>query len=172
MATDEQVQDLKKKMRAERGKLLAAFNALGEDEAERSTSGEGEWSAKQQMGHLCEMESAYRAWVEQALTEDNPNVDSVFGGPPAITLTKAHDHTVAEHMAEMRHQRALTETVIDGITAEQFERTATQQMFGTLTVMQWLRSYYRHDRMHNDQVRGQDPTYKPRFTSGEPDQRR
>jgi len=39
-------------------------------------------------------------------------------------------------------------------------------------VMQWLRSYYRHDRMHSDQVSGRDPAYKPRFTNGEPDQRR
>ena len=172
MATDEQIRALKEKMRAERGKLIDALEALGEDEAERSTSGEGEWSAKQQMAHLCEMETAYRAWVEKALTEDNPNVDNVLGEPPAITLTKAHDHTAAEHVAEMRRQRALTEALIDGISAEQFERTATQQMFGTLTVMQWLRSYYRHDRMHGDQVSGRDPAYKPRFTNGEPDQRR
>ena len=107
MATEEQVQELKEKMRAERAQLLDALEALREDEAERSTSGEGEWSAKQQMSHLSEMESAYRAWVEQALTEDNPNVDSVFGGPPAITLTKAHNHTTGEHVAEMRRQRAL-----------------------------------------------------------------
>ena len=172
MASAEQVQQLTEKMRAERGKLLDTLEALGDDEAERSTSGEGEWSAKQQMAHLCEMETAYRAWVEKALTEDNPNVDNVFGGPPAITLTKAHDHTVTEHVAEMRRQRALTEALIDGIKAEQFERTATQQMFGTLTVMQWLRSYYRHDRMHSDQASGRDPAYKPRFTNGEPDQRR
>jgi uncharacterized damage-inducible protein DinB len=172
MATPEQVQELKEKMRAERGKLLGALEALGEDEAERSTSGEGEWSAKQQMAHLCEMETAYRAWVQKALTEDNPNVGNVFGGPPAITLTGAHEHTVAEHVAEMRRQRALTEALIDSIETEQFERTATQQMFGTLTVMQWLRSYYRHDRMHRDQLAGREPEYKPRFTNGEPDQRR
>ena len=29
--------------------------------------------------------------------------------------------------------------------------------------MQWLRSYYRHDRMHMDQMAGRDPEYKPRF---------
>jgi hypothetical protein len=46
-------------------------------------------------------------------------------------------------------------------------------MFGSLTVMQWLRSYYRHDRMHYDQVRGVEPEYKPRYAGGkEPDQRR
>ena len=172
MASDEQIQELREKMRSERGKLLDELEALDEEEAQRSTSGEGQWSAKQQMAHLCEMETAYRAWVERALTEDNPIVDSVLGEPPAIALPKAHDHTAAEHLAEMRRQRGLTEAVIDDITAEQFERTATQQMFGTLTVMQWLRSYYRHDRMHSDQVSGRDPAYKPRFTNGEPDQRR
>ncbi len=145
MATDEQIQELKEKMRAEPGRLLDALEALGEEEAKRPTSGEGEWSAKQQMAHLCEMETAYRAWVEKALSEDNPNVDNVFGGPPAITLTKAHDHTATEHLAEMRRQRALTEAVIDDIRAEQFERTGRS---------------------------GRDPAYKPRFTNGEPDQRR
>ena len=172
MATDEQIRELREKMQSERGKLLAVLEALGEDEAQRPTSGEGEWSAMQQMAHLCEMETAYRAWVEKALTEDNPNVDRLIGDRPAIALPEAHDHSAAEHLAEMHRQRQLTETVIDDIPAEQFERTATQRMFGTLTVMQWLRSYYRHDRMHSDQVSGRDPDYKPRFTNGEPDQRR
>jgi hypothetical protein len=34
-------------------------------------------------------------------------------------------------------------------------------MFGTLTALQWLRSYYRHDRMHMDQMAGREPEYKP-----------
>lgn len=172
MATKDQISELKDKMRAERDGLLAALERLSEDEAERSTTGEGEWSAKQQMAHLCEMESAYRAWVEKALAEDNPNVDGLFGERPAIRLEEAGAHTVAEHVGEMRRQRAITGAMIDGMHEEQFDRTATQRMFGTLTVMQWLRSYYRHDRMHYDQVRGEEPTYKPRFTGAEPDQRR
>ena len=48
---------------------------------------------------------------------------------------------------------------------EQFERTASQPMFGRLTAMQWLRSYYRHDRMHRDQMAGRDPEYKPRSSA-------
>lgn len=172
MASEQQISELKEKMRAERDTLLAALEALGEEEAERSTTGEGEWSAKQQMAHLCEMETAYRAWVEKALAEENPNVDGVYGERPAISLEDAHSHSVKEHVAEMRRQRELTESLIDGMSSDQFDRTATQRMFGTLTVMQWLRSYYRHDRMHQDQVQGRDPEYKPRFTNGEPDQRR
>jgi hypothetical protein len=172
MATGQEIAELKAKMRAERQALLALLGQLGEEEAECSTTGEGEWSAKQQMSHLCEMEAAYRAWVEKALAEDNPNLDGLFGERPAIRLEDAQPHSVAEHVAELRRQRATTEALIDRMKPEQFDRTATQQMFGTLTVLQWLRSYYRHDRMHNDQVRGAEPTYKPRFTGAEPDQRR
>ncbi|HUF54116.1 MAG TPA: DinB family protein [Dehalococcoidia bacterium] len=172
MATQEQIAELKQKMREQRETLLAALGSLSEADAERSSTGEGEWSAKQQMAHLCEMETAYRAWVEEALAEDNPNVDGVYGERPAIRLEDAHNHTVAEHTAEMRRQRTTTEAMIDGMAPGEFDRTATQQMFGTLTVLQWLRSYYRHDRMHLDQVQGRDPEYKPRFTGAEPDQRR
>ena len=173
MATPEQVQELKEKMRAERGKLLGALEALGEDEAERSTSGEGAWSAKQQMAHLCEMESAYRAWVQKALDEDGAAVDGVFGERPAIPLEQANEHTAAAHIAEMRRQRSETTAMIDAMRPADFDRTASNKIFGSLTVMQWLRSYYRHDRMHYDQVRGEEPTYKPQYAGGkEPDQRR
>jgi hypothetical protein len=172
MATTQEVQDLREKMTAERERLLSVLQELGEEDAERSTSGEGEWSAKQQMAHLCEMESAYRAWVEKALAEDDADVDGLVGERPAIRLEAAQAHSVAEHLAEMRRQRALTDAMIDGMTLEDYARTARQSMFGRLTLLQWLRSYYRHDRMHHDQVQGRDPEYKPRFTGAEPDQRR
>jgi hypothetical protein len=45
-------------------------------------------------------------------------------------------------------------------------------MFGELTMIQWLRSAYRHDRMHLAQVQGRPSEYQPRFLTGEPDQRR
>jgi hypothetical protein len=61
-----------------------------------------------------------------------------------------------------------------GITPEQYERKGHNRLFGSLTVMQWLRSYYRHDRMHIDQISGREPEYRPRWAEGmaEPDQRR
>jgi hypothetical protein len=172
MADEAQIQDLVQKMEDERGRLLAALGALGEAEAEASPQ-PGEWNTKQQMSHLNEMETAYRAWVERALAEDGAVVDGVRGERPAIPLEQAAEHSVAEHVAELRRQREKTMAVIRSMKPEDFERRASNQIFGSLTAMQWLRSYYRHDRMHNDQVRGQEPTYKPQFKSGgEPDQRR
>ena len=173
MAEQVQIDELKKKMAEERERLLAVLERLDDIKAAKPTTGEGEWSAKQQMAHLCEMETAYRAWVAKALQEDGSSVDGARGEPPAIPLEQANMHSVGEHVGEMRRQREKTIVLIDSLRAEDYERTASQKMFGALTVMQWLRSYYRHDRMHYDQVRGVEPEYKPRFVGGkEPDQRR
>lgn len=173
MAERAQINELKQKMAEERERLLGVLERLDDDEAAKPTTGEGEWSAKQQMAHLCEMETAYRAWVAKALQEDGASVDGVRGEPPAIPLEQANSRSVGEHVGEMRRQREKTAALIDSLRPGDFERRASQQMFGSLTVMQWLRSYYRHDRMHYDQVRGVEPEYKPRYAGGkEPDQRR
>jgi DinB family protein len=176
MATPEAIRELLDKMSAHRDALLAQAEALSHKDAEwapADAEGEAQWSAKQQLAHLAEMETAYRAWVEAALKEDDPDVSRVRGERPAIALTEAHAHSIGELAAQLREQRATTLRLIESMTPEQFERTASQPMFGKLTAMQWLRSYYRHDRMHMDQMAGRDPAYKPKFVGGkEPDQRR
>lgn len=172
MVEEAQIQELVEKMTAERARLLAALESLSEEEAATPPK-PGEWNAKQQMAHLCEMETAYRAWVRRALEEDGAVVDGVRPDPPAIPLEQANDHSVGELLAEMRRQREETMALIRSMQPADFDRKATNAIFGTLTVMQWLRSYYRHDRMHLDQISGREPQYKPRFKSGvEPDQRR
>lgn len=173
MAEQAQIDELKQKMAEERDRLLGVLERLDDTEAAKPTTGEGQWSAKQQMAHLCEMETAYRAWVAKALQEDGASVDGVRAEPPAIPLEQANSHSVGEHVGEMRRQREKTAALVDSLRPGDFERKASQKMFGSLTVMQWLRSYYRHDRMHYDQVRGVEPEYKPRYAGGkEPDQRR
>lgn len=173
MADQAQINELTQKMAGERARLLDVLERLDDAGAARPTTGEGEWNAKQQMSHLCEMETIYRAWVAKALQEDGADLDGVRGEPPAISLEQANEHSVGKLVGEMRRQRARTLALIEAMRPEDFERRASQRMFGSLIVMQWLRSYYRHDRMHYDQVRGVEPEYKPRFAGGkEPDQRR
>jgi hypothetical protein len=177
MATAEAVQELIDKMTEEREALLGQAGAMTDAEASYAppdAQGEAGWSAKEQLAHLAEMETTYRAWVRTALDRESPDLSHVRGEPPAIPLEEARDRTVAELVAELRAQRAETLRLIDSMTPEQFERTASQPMFGRLTALQWLRSYYRHDRMHRDQMAGREPQYKPRYAGGggEPDQRR
>jgi hypothetical protein len=176
MATAESIRELLDKMAAEREALLREAEALPEDAAGRTqpdAAGEAEWSPKQQLAHLAEMETTYRAWVERALADDGADVRDVRGARPGIGLSEAQDHTVAELTGQLRRERDTTLALIRSMTPDQFEHTASQPMFGRLTVMQWLRSYYRHDRMHRDQIAGREPEYKPKFAGGaEPDQRR
>jgi uncharacterized damage-inducible protein DinB len=179
MADEQTIRDLVDKMAEERDKLLAQVDALSDEDAGRvpvdgeGPSAEGQWSVKQQCAHLAEMETAYRAWVGRALAEDNPDVTKTRGDSPAFPLEDANDRTISELATQLRDQRAQTLRMIENLRPDDFERSATQRMFGTLTVLQWLRSFYRHDRMHQDQIVGRDPTYKPRFAGGqEPDQRR
>jgi hypothetical protein len=176
MATQDEIRDLTAKMTSEREALLAQAEALSDDAASfEPPDGEGEaqWSPKQQLAHMAEMETAYRAWVEAALGQEDPDVSTLRGERVAIPLIEAGGRTVGELTAQLRLQRAATMRLIESMAPEQFDRTARQQMFGRLTVLQWLRSYYRHDRMHRDQIAGRDPEYKPRFVGGkEPDQRR
>ena len=156
MAQQAQIDELTAKMTEERGKLLSVLEAMSEERASTPPK-PGEWNQKQQMSHLCEMESAYRAWVERALEEDGANVDGVLGERPAIPLEKANERPLGDHIAELRRQREMTMQMISRMSPADFDRTATNRLFGTLTAMQWLRSYYRHDRMHYDQVRGEEP---------------
>lgn len=176
MATPEQIEELTTKMAAQRAELLELARRLEEADAEvrdPEADGEAGWSAKEQLSHLAQMETSYRAWVERALVEDSPDVSrGTESDPVAIPLAEAHEHTVAEHLDELGRQRERTLALIATIKPEQYERTASTPVFGELTVMQWLRSYYRHDRMHAAQIRGEQSDYQPRYAGGvEPDQR-
>jgi len=176
MATDVQIRELIEKMREERDALVAVASALNEAEAEaRPPDGAGEdaWSAKEQLAHLAGMEVSYRAWVERAIVEDRPDVSTgTHPDPVAYPMEHAHDASVAQHLAELIRQRERTLELIARLSPEQYERSAANGLFGELTVLQWLRSYYRHDRMHAAQMQGRQSDYRPRFLQGEPDQRR
>jgi hypothetical protein len=177
MATREQIDDLFSKMAEEREKLLQLLESLGEEAAlfiPENAEGEAQWTAKEQMAHLATMETAYRAWVERALSEDEPDVSGVTGERPAISMEEANSRPVSDHVAELKRQRDKTLQLMEAITPEQYDRKASNRLFGSLTVMQWLRSYYRHDRMHTDQISGREPDYRPRWAEGasEPNQRR
>lgn len=174
MATQEQIDDLLAKMAEERARLVTGLQALSDEEATRmpvGKTGEEEWTVKEQLAHLCEMELSYDGWVRAALSEENPNVGGVQPLPVAIPIEDANGYSVAELLDVMAAERADTLMLIESLKPAQFDRVATHPMFGTLSVLQWLRSFYRHDRMHADQIAGRDPEYKPRFTAAEPNQR-
>jgi hypothetical protein len=176
MATQVQVDELLTKMTEERDRLLTQARGLADDVASsrpEGKTGEEEWSAKEQLAHLWTMERSYIAWVKAALEENGADVSGVRGEPTAISIERANEHNVPELVNALEREREGTLDFIRSLSLDDFDRTASQPIFGELSVLQWLRSFYRHDRMHRDQMAGRDPEYKPRFLSGqEPDQRR
>jgi hypothetical protein len=176
MATAEQVAELKAKMAEERAALIAAARSLSPDDALRvhvDAEGEEQWTALEQLAHLHEMERSYDAWVRAALREDGADLTGVRGDPVPVPIEAANGHTIEEMLGHLAMERQYTLGLIDGIPLEYFDRRAVSPIFGPLTVLQYLRSFYRHDRQHAAQIQGRKSDYQPNFQSGkEPNQRK
>ena len=175
MASDSEIRDLIEKMTEERARFIERVRPLSDVQASRrpeGQTGEAEWSPKEQLAHLWQMERNYVAWVRHALAEDGADLTGVQGEPPAISLPQANDHPMAALLDALATERAGTLAFIRSLAPADFDRRASQPLFGQLTILQWLRSFYRHDRMHTAQIAGEQSTYRPRYASGvEPDQR-
>lgn len=178
MADRALIDEMFQKLEEERARFMAGAEALSEAAAvfvPVDAEGEAQWTAKEQFAHMCEMEAAYRAWIARCLEEENPDLGAVRPdrSEVEIPLEDANDRPLAEHLEALRRARQRTMDLLRRVPPEAYDRTGTHPMFGTLTVLQWARSYYRHDRMHLDQIAGREPAYRPRFAGGrEPDQRR
>jgi hypothetical protein len=165
------------KLEAERSALLAVLDGISEEAAEHrppdNVHGEEGWSIKEQLAHLAEMETSYRAWVQRAVQRTGPDTEVSSGRDPvAYRLEDAERHTVLEHRAELERQRERTLAALNGLSLDEFDRT-THTGFGELSVLQLMRSFYRHDRMHQAQMQGRRSEYQPHWgPRGEPDQRR
>ena len=174
MATEEQVRELKSKMAEERAALIAAAVSLSPDDALRvpvDAEGEEQWTALEQLAHLNEMERTYDAWVRAALAEDGADLAGIPWQGVDVPIEAANGRTVAELLHNLALERQYTLGLIDGIALEGFDRVGVSPIFGRLTVLQWLRSFYRHDRQHAAQIQGRKSDYQPNFVGKEPNQR-
>ena len=175
MATPEQVAELLQKTREERARLVDTVRSLDQDALYRvpvDAEGEEQWTALEQLAHLWEMERSYVAWVRLALEQVNPDLSGVAGDPVAIPIEKANEATVDALLDALAKEREGTLALIESLPLDAFDRVATSPVFGTLTVLQWLRSFYRHDRQHTAQILGRKSDYQPRFRGEEPNQRK
>ena len=171
MATPQQLMELTQKMHEERAAVLATVLGMTEEQAahaNRDKDGEDGWSAKEILAHLASMDRSYRGTVRQTLGLPAEDRDADAGH----YLDTANGTPLVDLVRRTERERALTMEFLAGLSAEDFDRTATSGNFREMTVLQWVRSYYRHDRQHAAQIEGRESDYKPNFVGGEPDQRR
>ena len=164
--TQDDVDALLSKMAEERGKLIVAAEGLRGDDADRvpvDAVGEEQWTAKEQLSHLWEMERGYIAWCRAGQAQSGVDAADIRGEPVDIPIQEAPDHSVLELLDALIDERAKTNDYIRSLTLEEIAHTASTPAFGELTLMQWLRSFYRHDRMHTAQIQGRQSEYRPRY---------
>jgi uncharacterized damage-inducible protein DinB len=161
------------KLAEERAALAAVVARLSEPAAEvrrPEATGEDGWSPKEQLAHLVYYEIVYRRAIERTLAEERPDVSAQwdanrYDGDVRFPLARAHEATVPQLWAEAEAERAATIASLDRLSAADLERRSFTTFFpGDFTVLQWLRSFYRHDRMHAAQIEGLEPGFQPRVT--------
>lgn len=177
MATREQVDELKQKMAEGRAALFEAARSLSPEDALRvpvDAEGEEQWTALEQLAHLWEMERTYKKWVQAAVAMDGADLNSISWQEAPIPVEAANGAPREEIIRGMEAERADTLAMIDSFSLDQFDHRGTNRAFGSLTVLQWLRSYYRHDRQHFAQILGRKSEFQPTFAPGvgEPEQRK
>ena len=168
--SQQDVDDLLSKMALERGKLLAAAEGLSDADANHVPTdavGEEQWTAKEQLAHLWEMERGYIAWCRAGQAQSGVDASDVRGEPVDIPIERAPEHTIRNLLDALVDERAKTNDYIRSLTLEEFSHTASTPGFGELTLMQWLRSFYRHDRMHTAQIEGRQSDYRPQYQGGQ-----
>jgi len=158
-----ELEELLQKLESHRGELMRQVQEMSEEEAGRRPA-EGEWSAKEQLVHLAAFERLWREWSMQVRDEPGCQVGPPPPNPPAYP--EAESRSVADLLQELASARGDTLAAIEGLTDDELNRRGKHLLFGEMSVLQMLRSLYRHDRMHMDQMAGRDASFRLRTPDG------
>lgn len=158
-----ELEELLQKLESHRQELVSQVREMSEEEAGRRPS-EGAWSAKEQLVHLAAFERFWREWTMQVRDEPGCEVGPPPPNPP--TYPEAETRSVADLLQELASARGDTLAAIEGLTDDELRRRGKHALFGEMSVLQMLRSLYRHDRMHMDQMAGREASFRLRRPGG------
>jgi uncharacterized damage-inducible protein DinB len=154
-----ELEELLQKLESHRRELVAQVEAMSEEEAGRRPS-EGDWSAKEQLVHLAAFERLWLQWAMKVRDEPGAEVGPPPPNPPGYP--EAETRSLADLLQELASARADTLAAIEGLSEDELKRRGKHRPFGEMSVLQMLRSLYRHDRMHMDQMAGREPSFRLR----------
>jgi uncharacterized damage-inducible protein DinB len=154
-----ELEELLEKLESHRQELVSQVQEMSEEEAGRRLA-KGEWSAKEQLVHLAAFERLWREWAMKVRDEPGSEVGPPAPNPPAYP--EAETRSVAELLQELASARSDTLAAIEGLSDDELKRRGKHRLFGEMSVLQMLRSLYRHDRMHMDQMAGRESSFRLR----------
>jgi len=158
-----ELEELLQRLGSHRREFVHQVQEMTEEEANRRPA-EGGWSAKEQLVHLAAFERLWLEWAMKVRDEAGCEVGPPSPNPPAYP--EAETRSVADLLQELASARADTLAAIEGLTDDELKRRGKHLLFGEMSVLQMLRSLYRHERMHMDQMAGREASFRPGAPGG------
>ena len=161
--------DMLRKLEENRNQLLELARSLTPEQAEGRKQ-EEDRTPKGMLLHVAEAEHHYVwNWAARARDEAEPDFGLPrigTGGGVGGLFDEANDWDVDLLTARMREMRESTLRFIAETSDDEFDRVGRNSPFGDLTVYQFVKSLYRHDRMHIDEISGREQTYVIKTADG------
>ncbi len=123
----------------------------------------GDRSPMAMLLHIITTERMYRdQWGKRARDEEAPDLAQNSAVIQVIdpTFAEANRMTLDALMRNLREEREKTLAFVAETSDGEFDRVGRNSLFGDLTLLQYLKSLYRHDLMHVDEMAGREVRYK------------
>jgi hypothetical protein len=144
---------------------LALVQEVGRLPAPRLTTPakDGDRSPLAMLLHIITTEQMYRdQWAKRARDEESPDlvINSAVTQVIEPGFGEANRMDVPTLLASLEAERVLTLAFIAETADSEFDRVGKNSLFGDLTLHQYLKSLYRHDLMHVDEMAGRSGRYQ------------
>jgi hypothetical protein len=142
-------QELIQKYRDGHRAVVEALAGVGEEELDRSAS--GEWTPRQIAHHLADSEMMSAIRLRRLVAEDDPVLSGYDEMEFARKLTR--DRPIAPSIEAMRWARESSLQIIERLTEQEWKRTGTHAESGPYAVERWLEIYSAHPHDHAAQIK-------------------
>jgi DinB superfamily len=121
------------------------------DESLTRRPAEAAWSATEIVCHLRDVEEFYTERVRTILTNDEP-VLVVLDPDRWAEERQYRRHDPTEALSAFARRRAETLMLLDGLDAEQWERSGLHRLRGRMSIRRIVHGWAKHDELHLDQL--------------------
>jgi hypothetical protein len=141
--------DLIRKYRAGHQTVIDALAGIEEHELDRSAS--GDWTPREIAHHLADSEMTSAIRLRKIIAEDQPVLAAYDEQLYARRLTRGRP--IEPSLEAMRWARETSLQIIERLSDDDWNRTATHSESGPYSVDTWLEIYAAHPHDHAAQIR-------------------
>jgi uncharacterized damage-inducible protein DinB len=131
--------------------LVSLVSGVGDDHLERRPA-EGEWSAREVIGHLADAELAYAMRLRLMVAQDRPRL-TWYDAQAWVERFGPIDEDARVSLTRWRTLRDANVRLLESLAEEEWQRGGIHDTDGMLTVETILKRMVAHDRTHLDQIR-------------------